>query len=582
MEKRIPPPSPDGQRKTAPAAGGKSAAAADFIHEIIEADLKANKNGGRVATRFPPEPNGYLHIGHAKSICLNFGIAQEYGGRCNLRFDDTNPCKEEVEFVESIKEDVRWLGFDWGDRLYFASDYFHRLYDCAVQLIRKGKAYVDSLSADEIREYRGTLTEPGRNSPYRDRSVQENLELFERMRAGEFADGAHVLRAKIDMASPNLNMRDPVLYRIRHVAHHRTGDRWCIYPMYDFTHALSDSFERITHSLCTLEFEDHRPLYDWVLDTLEVECHPQQIEFARLNLSYTVLSKRKLLELVEGGYVGGWDDPRMPTISGLRRRGYTPEAIRDFCARIGVAKKENVVDVALLEHALREDLNRRAPRVMAVLRPIRLVIENYPEDRVEYLEAVNNPEDPSAGTRRVPFSRELYIERDDFLEDPPARYYRLAPGREVRLRYAYVIRCVGVVKDPRSGEILELRCTYDPDSLHRSAPGGRVKATLHWVSAPHAIEIEARLYDRLFLRENPGGDGGDFKADLNPRSLEVLTGCRAEPSLSGAAVGSRYQFERLGYFCVDRDSTGGRLVFNRTVALRDAWAKIAASRAQLP
>ncbi len=582
MEKRIPPPSPDGQHDAAPAAGGNSAAGADFIHEIIEADLKANKNGGRVATRFPPEPNGYLHIGHAKSICLNFGIAEEYGGRCNLRFDDTNPCKEEVEFVESIKEDVRWLGFDWGDRLYFASDYFDRLYDCAVQLIRKGKAYVDSLSADEIREYRGTLTEPGRNSPYRDRSVQENLELFERMRAGEFADGAHVLRAKIDMASPNLNMRDPVLYRIRHVAHHRTGDRWCIYPMYDFTHALSDSFERITHSLCTLEFEDHRPLYDWVLDTLEVECHPQQIEFARLNLSYTVLSKRKLLELVEGGYVSGWDDPRMPTISGLRRRGYTPEAIRDFCARIGVAKKENVVDVALLEHTLREDLNRRAPRVMAVLRPIRLVIENYPEGRVEYLEAVNNPEDPSAGTRRVPFSRELCIERDDFLEDPPARYYRLAPGREVRLRYAYVIRCVGVVKDPHSGEILELRCTYDPDSLHRSPPGGRVKATLHWVSAPHAIEIEARLYDRLFLRENPGGDGGDFKADLNPKSLEVLNGCRAEPSLSGAAVGSRYQFERLGYFCVDRDSAGGRLVFNRTVALRDAWAKIAASGAQLP
>jgi glutaminyl-tRNA synthetase len=560
---------------------GRSASV-DFIRARITEDLKAGKNEGRVATRFPPEPNGYLHIGHAKSICLNFGVAQEFGGTCNLRYDDTNPTKEDVEYVDAIKEDVRWLGFDWGDREYYASDYFDRLYEYAVELIKEGKAYVDSLNAEQIREYRGTLTEPGRDSPYRDRTVEENLDLFERMKAGEFEDGTHVLRAKIDMASGNINMRDPTIYRIRRVSHHRTGDKWCIYPMYDYTHALSDSFEGITHSLCTLEFEDHRPLYDWVLDATGVDCHPQQIEFARLNLSYTVMSKRKLLELVQGGCVSGWDDPRLPTVGGLRRRGYTPESIRDFCDRIGVAKKNSVVDVAQLEHAIREDLNQRAPRVMAVLRPLRVVIENYPEDLVEELEAVNNPEDPTAGTRKVPFSRVLYIEREDFREDPPKGFFRLAPGREVRLRYAYLITCNRVIKDEKTGEILELRCSYDPATRGGSAPDGRrVKATLHWVSAPHAIPAEVRLYDRLFLKEDPEDveEGEDYKSYLNPNSLETLRGCQIEPSLSGAAHGERYQFERQGYFCVDPDSSPAMLAFNRTVGLKDSWAKIEKAQA---
>ncbi len=548
-----------------------------FIRDIIEEDLRTNKWGGRVHTRFPPEPNGYLHIGHAKSICLNFGLAQEYGGLCNLRFDDTNPTKEDVEYVQSIQEDVRWLGFDWEDRLYYASDYFEQLYQYAVQLIKMGKAYVCDLSAEEIKQYRGTLTEPGKESPYRNRSIEENLDLFERMRAGEFPDGSRTLRAKIDMTSGNLNMRDPVIYRILHATHHRTGDRWCIYPMYDFAHPLSDAIEGITHSICTLEFEDHRPLYDWFLDQLGIY-HPQQIEFARLNLSYTVLSKRKLLRLVQEGHVTGWDDPRMPTIAGMRRRGYTPEAIRDFCERIGVAKKNSIVDIALLEHCVREDLNKRAPRVMAVLRPLRVVIDNYPEGLVEEMEAVNNPEDPSMGTRKVPFSRVLYIERDDFREDPPKQFYRLAPGREVRLRYAYFIKCVDVVKDPQTGEIVELHCTYDPTTRGGSAPDGRkVRATLHWVSAAHAIPAEVRLYDRLFTVEDPDGaeEGKDFIAYLNPKSLEVLTSCWVEPSLANAAPGSRYQFERLGYFCVDLvDSKPGKLVFNRTVTLKDEWAKI--------
>ena len=548
--------------------------ASDFIREIVAADLQAGKNGGRVVTRFPPEPNGHLHIGHAKSICLNFGIAAEYNGVCHLRFDDTNPTKEEVEYVESIQEDVRWLGFDWGDKLFYASDYFERLYQYAVQLIKEGKAYVDSLSADEVREYRGTLTEPGKDSPYRTRSVEENLDLFARMRAGEFADGAHVLRAKIDMASPNLNMRDPVMYRILRVPHHRTGDTWCIYPMYDFTHCLSDSIEGITHSICTLEFEDHRPLYDWFLDELRVACHPQQIEFARLNLTYTVMSKRKLLELVEKGHVSGWDDPRMLTLAGLRRRGYTPEAIRNFCERIGVAKRNSTVDMALLEHHLREDLNKRAPRVMAVLRPLRVVIDNYPEGQVEELEAVNNPEDPSMGSRKVPFSRVLYIDRDDFREDPPKKFFRLAPGREVRLRYAYLITCVGVVKDERTGEVVELHCTYDPETRSgSSAEGRKVKATLHWVSAAHALPAEVRLYDYLFTTPNPG-EAEDFTAVLNPNSLETLSSCRVEPGLANATPGSRYQFERQGYFCVDAEASAGRLVFNRTVSLKDEWAKI--------
>jgi glutaminyl-tRNA synthetase len=549
----------------------------DFIRAIVNEDVAAGRHGGRVATRFPPEPNGYLHIGHAKAICLDFGVAAEHGGICNLRFDDTNPVKEDVEYVDAIKEDVEWLGFHWNAEL-FASDYFERLYRFAVELIRRDLAYVDSLSADEIRAHRGTLTEPGRNSPYRDRPVEESLDLFARMRAGEFPDGAHVLRAKIDMASPNMNMRDPTLYRIRHAAHHRTGDAWCIYPMYDYAHPLSDAIEGITHSFCTLEYEDHRPLYDWVVDRLVEGDKPQQYEFARLNLNYTVMSKRKLLQLVQQKHVSGWDDPRMPTISGLRRRGYTPESIRDFCARIGVAKKENVIDVAQLEHSVREDLNRRAPRVMAVLRPLRVVLTNYPEGQVEEVDVINNPEDAAAGTRKVPFSRVLYIERDDFLEDPPKKFFRLAPGREVRLRCAYFITCTGVVKDA-SGEIVELRCTYDPATRGGDAPDGRrVKATLHWVSAAHAVPIEVRLYDRLFSVPDPEdtAEGGTFLDHLNPDSLEVLTGCQGEPSLASAPAGARFQFERLGYFAVDPDSCPGAPVFNRTVSLRDTWAKIAA------
>ena len=555
----------------------ESAPASNFIRNIIAEDLKDNKNEGRVATRFPPEPNGYLHIGHAKSICLNFGIAAEnQDGTCNLRFDDTNPIKEDVEYVESIKEDVRWLGFDWEDRLFYASDYFEQLYQYAVQLIVAGKAYVCSLSADEIRESRGTLTEPGTNSPYRDRSVEENLDLFQRMRAGEFNDGEHVLRAKIDMAAPNLIMRDPTLYRIRKVPHHRTGKDWCIYPMYDFAHCLSDSIEGITHSLCTLEFENNRQIYDWILDELKTDCHPQQIEFARLNLSYTVLSKRKLVELVDAGHVSGWDDPRMPTLSGLKRRGYTPESIRNFCERIGVARRDSVVDLALLEYSVREDLNIRTPRVMGVLRPLKVIIDNYPEGQVEELEALNNPEDPSMGTRKVPFSRVLYIEQEDFMEDPPKKFFRLAPGREVRLRYAYYITCVKAVKDEDTGRVIELHCTYDPKTRGGSSPDGRkVKATLHWVSAAHAMEAEVRLYDHLFLKENPDDDKDvDFKTHLNPNSLEVLS-CFVEPSLAAATPGKRYQFERLGYFCVDRAEPSGKsLVFNRTVTLRDTWAKI--------
>jgi glutaminyl-tRNA synthetase len=546
----------------------------DFIRTIVTEDRRAGKHDGRVATRFPPEPNGYLHIGHAKSICLNFGVAAEFGGTCYLRFDDTNPAKEDVEYVDSIMEDVRWLGFQWDGEPRYASDYFETLYEYAVHLIRAGLAYVDSLTADEMRRYRGTLTEPGTDSPYRPRPVEESLDLFARMRAGEFPDGAHVLRAKIDMASPNITMRDPVLYRIRRAHHHRTGDAWCIYPMYDFAHPPSDALERITHSLCTLEFEDHRPLYDWLVANLPVPARPQQIEFARLNLSYTVMSKRKLLELVEEGRVSGWDDPRMPTIVGMRRRGYTPEAIRAFCDRIGVAKRENVVDVALLEHAVREDLNRRSPRVMGVLNPLRVVITNYPDGQSEEFEVVNNPEDASAGTRRVPFSRELYIERDDFMEDPPKKFFRLAPGREARLRGAYFVTCQEAVKN-EAGEIVELRCTYDPATRGGDAPDGRkVKATLHWVSAAHALDVEVRLYDRLFTSEQPGATH-DYKADLNPSSLEVLTHTKLEPSVAGAAPGTRYQFERLGYFCVDPDSMPGALVFNRTVTLKDTWAKIA-------
>ena len=556
----------------------KAAPSLHFIRAIVAEDLKTDKYSGRVHTRFPPEPNGYLHIGHAKSICLNFGIAAENeGGLCNLRFDDTNPIKEELEYVESILEDVRWLGFDWEDRLYYASDYFEQLYEYAVRLIKKGKAYVCDLGADEIRKYRGTLTEPGKESPYRNRSVEENLNLLERMRAGEFEDGSRVLRGKIDMASGNLNMRDPVIYRVLRASHHRTGDKWCIYPMYDFTHGQSDSIERITHSLCTLEFEDHRPLYDWFLDELDIY-HPRQIEFARLNLSYTVMSKRKLLELVREKYVSGWDDPRMPTISGLRRRGYTPESIRDFSNRIGVSKKDSMIEIAQLEHCLREDLNKRAPRVMAVLRPLRVVIDNYPEGQDEELDAVNNPEDASMGMRKVPFSRVLYIEQDDFREEPPKKFFRLAPGREVRLRYAYFITCVSVVKDEQTGEIIELHCTYDPATKGGDSPDGRkVKATLHWVSAAHAIDAEVRLYDHLFMKRNPmeEEEGSDYKANLNPNSLEVLKSCKLEPSLAGAVPGSRCQFERQGYFCVDfTQSKPDALVFNRTVTLRDAWAKI--------
>ncbi len=550
----------------------------NFIRNIIIDDLQARTYDRQIMTRFPPEPNGYLHIGHAKSICLNFGLATEFGGVCNLRFDDTNPSKEDIEYVQSIQEDVRWLGFDWKNRLYYASDYFEQLYGYAVQLIQKGKAYVCSLSADEIRQYRGTLTEPGRNSPYRSRPVEENLDLFTRMRNGEFPDGAHVLRAKIDMASSNVVMRDPAIYRIRHASHHRTGDRWCIYPMYDFTHCLSDSIEGITHSICTLEFENNRALYDWVLDALDTACHPQQIEFARLNLTYAVLSKRKMIELVEKGYVNGWNDPRMPSISGIRRRGYPPEAIRNFCERIGVAKRDSTVDMALLEHCVRENLNDSAPRFMAVLKPLRVVIDNYPENQVEWLDAPFHPDNPQMGSRSLPFSRVLYIEADDFMEDPPKKFYRLAPGREVRLRYAFYIKCERVVKDAETGEIRELHCTYDPETRGGGAPDGRkVKATLHWVSADHAIGAEVRLYDHLFTRPDPDNakNGADFKSFINPDSLKVLTDCRLEPGLAHAGPGSRYQFERLGYFCVDTVDTGETaLVFNRTVTLKDDWAKI--------
>jgi glutaminyl-tRNA synthetase len=567
----------------------------DFVRQIVAEDLNTNKWGGRVATRFPPEPNGYLHIGHAKSICLNFGIAAEFGGQaegldrikadfvgCNLRFDDTNPEKEEEEYVKSIIEDVRWLGWDWGTRLYFASDYFEQIYEYAVQLVRKGKAYVCDLSADEVTQYRGTLTKPGKDSPYRNRSVEENLALFERMKAGEFPDGSRTLRAKIDMAHPNLNMRDPVMYRILHATHHRTDDKWCIYPMYDWAHGLEDSIEKITHSICTLEFENHRPLYDWFLDELGVY-HPQQIEFARLNLSYTVMSKRKLLQLVRDGLVSGWDDPRLPTICGLRRRGYSPEAIRSFCSRIGVNKFNSTVDIALLEHCVREDLNKTSPRVMAVLRPLKVIIDNYPEGQVEEMEAINNPEDPKAGTRKVPFCREIYIEQEDFMEDPPKKFYRLAPGREVRLRYAYFVRCTDVVKDA-NGQVVELHCTYDPATRGGDAPDGRkVKSTLHWVSAPHALEAEVRLYDHLFTKENPEEveDGKQFTDNLNPNSLEVLTGCKVEPSLKDVKALERFQFERLGYFCVDPDSTDGKLIYNRTVTLKDEWAKIQQSQRTL-
>jgi glutaminyl-tRNA synthetase len=551
-----------------------SVAPSDFIRDTIRDDLKTNKYGGRVHTRFPPEPNGYLHIGHAKAICLDFGVAEEFGGLCNLRFDDTNPTKESTEYVEAIKRDIHWLGFDWGDREYYASDYFDQLYEYAVQLIKAGKAYVCDLSQEEIKEYRGTLTEPGKDSPYRNRSIEENLNLFERMRAGEFPDGSRVLRAKIDMASPNVLMRDPVIYRILHTTHHRTGDKWCIYPMYDFTHCLSDSIERITHSLCTLEFENNRELYDWYLDQLGVY-HPQQIEFARLNLTYTVMSKRMLKQLVDHGYVSGWDDPRMPTLSGLRRRGYTPEAIRSFCDAIGVAKTNSTVDVELLEHCLRQDLNKRAPRVMAVLRPIRLVIDNYPEGQVEELDAENNPEDPGMGTRKVPFSRVLYIERDDFQEAPPAKWFRLAPGREVRLKHAYYVRCVRAVRDEQTGEVTELHCTYDPESRGGWSRDGReVKGTLHWVSAAHALPAEVRLYDRLFTVPNPLEQKDDFINYVNANSLVTLSSCRVEPSLAHAAPGSHYQFLRQGYFCVDPDSSPHRLVFNRTVSLKDTWAKI--------
>jgi glutaminyl-tRNA synthetase len=546
----------------------------DFVREIIEEDLRSGRHQ-TVVTRFPPEPNGYLHIGHAKSICLNFGVAEEYGGRCNLRFDDTNPEKEEAEYARAIVEDVRWLGFRFAEPLH-ASDYFDRLYEWAEFLIREGKAYVDSLSADEMREYRGTLTEAGRESPWRTRTTEENLDLFRRMRAGEFGDGAHVLRAKIDMASPNMNLRDPVLYRIRHEDHHRTGSKWCIYPMYDFAHPPSDAIEGVTHSLCTLEFEDHRPLYDWLIENLPVPSRPRQYEFARLNLNYTVMSKRKLLRLVQEGHVKGWDDPRMPTIAAYRRRGYTPASIRNFAQRVGVARRENVIDIGLLEFCVREDLNRSAPRIMGVLRPLRVVIENYPEGRTEEFESPNNPEDPSMGTRRLPFSKVIYIERDDFMEDPPKKFFRLAPGREVRLRSAYFMTCTSVVKDGE-GNVVELRATYDPETRGGDAPDGRrPKATLHWVSAEHALACEVRLYDRLFTVEDPEADG-DFLEHLNPRSLEVVEEARVEPSIEGAEPGTRVQFERLGYFCVDRESSPERLVFNRTATLKDSWAKVATS-----
>ncbi len=554
-----------------------SASAPDFVRAIVVEDIKSNKRGGRVHTRFPPEPNGYLHIGHAKSICLNFGIAAEFSGLCNLRFDDTNPTKEEVEYVDSIKEDVHWLGFDWGDREYYASDYFQQLYEFAVRLIKDGKAYVDSLTADEIREYRGTLTEPGKNSPFRDRSIEENLELFEGMRAGQYKDGEHVLRAKIDMSSPNINMRDPTIYRIRFSPHHRTGSTWCIYPMYDYAHPLSDAIEGISHSICTLEFENNRPLYDWFIAQLDFKEPPQQIEFARFNLSYTMMSKRKLLELVREGFVAGWDDPRMPSLSGLRRRGYTPEAIRALCNRVGVSKTNSTVDISFLEYFIREDLNKRSPRVMAVLRPLKVIIDNYPEGKVEEVEAENNPEDPAAGTRLLSFSRVLYIEQEDFREDPPKKYFRLSPGREVRLKHAYYITCTRVVKDESTGEILEVHCTYDPETRGGwSEDGRKVRGTLHWVSAEHALDAEVRLYDLLFTKENPGEEeeGGDFKDNLNPNSLEVLEGVKLESSLRGAVPGDRYQFLRQGYFCVDPDSKENRVVFDRTVTLRDSWAKI--------
>ena len=561
--------------QTAAPGAPAEARPSNFIRDIILDDLKTNKHAGRVQTRFPPEPNGYLHIGHAKAICLDFGLADEFGGHTNLRFDDTNPSKEETEYVDSIMEDVKWLGFHW-DGLFYASDYFEQLYEWAVQLIKAGKAYVCDLSADEIREYRGTLTKPGKDSPYRNRAVEENLGLFERMKAGEFPDGSRTLRAKIDMASPNLNMRDPVMYRILHASHHRTGDKWCIYPMYDYAHGQSDSIERVTHSMCTLEFEDHRPLYNWFIQQLGI-FPSQQIEFDRLNLTHTLLSKRKLLQLVQEGHVSGWDDPRMPTLCGIRRRGYTPEAIRNFCGAIGVSKTNGSIELAMLEHFVREDLNKRAPRAMAVLRPLKVVIDNYPEGQVEELEAVNNPEDPAAGMRKVPFSRVLYIEQDDFREDPPKQYHRLSPGREVRLRAGYFITCTGVVKDERTGEVVEVRCTYDPATRSGNAPDGRkVKATIHWVSAAHAVDAEVGIYDNLFTKEDPSqtDEGKDFTSNLNPNSLEVLSHCKLEPSLASAAVGGRYQFERLGYFCVDLDSVPGKLVFNRTVALKDTWAKI--------
>ncbi len=572
--------SPDKSNPTSLSPQGRNESRpTDFIRDIIRRDIETNRFGGRVHTRFPPEPNGYLHIGHAKSIVLNFGIAEEFGGLCNLRFDDTNPEKEDIEYIESIKEDVRWLGYDWGDRLFHASDYFDQLYEYAIELIKKGKAYVDDLSPEELRQTRGTLTEPGIESPYRNRSVEENLDLFQRMRAGEFPEGSRTLRAKIDMKSPNLNMRDPVMYRIKYATHPHVGDKWCIYPMYDYTHCVSDSIEGITHSICTLEFEDHRPLYDWFLDELGIY-HPQQIEFARLNLSYTVMSKRKLLQLVKEGYVAGWDDPRMPTISGLRRRGVPPQAIRNFCERIGVAKNDSVVDIALLEFCIREVLNKTAPRVMGVLNPLKVTLINYPEDQVEMMEALNNPEDASMGTRWVPFCRELYIDRDDFREEPPPKYYRLAPGREVRLRYGYFIKSEEVIKD-ENGEVIELRCTYDPNTRGGFAPDGRkVKATIHWVSARHALDAEVRLYDRLFTVPNPLGEDeeGDFLKYLNPNSLTILTNCKVEPSLGEAKPGDRFQLEREGYFCLDsKDSQPGHIVMNRTVTLKDTWAKIEAS-----
>ena len=554
--------------------------ASNFIRSIVEQDLKAGKHGGRLVTRFPPEPNGYLHIGHAKSICLNFGLAQEYGGACHLRFDDTNPTKENTEYVQAIQDDVRWLGYDWHDKMFYASDYFEQLYRYAIELIKKGKAYVDSLTADEIRQYRGTLREAGKDSPYRTRAREENLDLFTRMRAGEFPDGTHVLRAKIDMASPNINLRDPTLYRIRHVTHHRSGTAWCIYPTYDFAHPLSDAIEGVTHSICTLEFEDHRPLYDWLLDELQTPHRPQQIEFARLNLTHTVMSKRKLLELVEHKHVCGWDDPRLPTLKGLRRRGYTPESIRTFCEHIGVSKRDAIVEIPLLEHFIREDLNRRVARVMAVLRPLKVVIENYPEGEAEELEAVNNPEDPSMGTRRIPFSRVVYIEQDDFREDPPKKFYRLTPGQEVRLRYAYIIKCTGVIKDDRTGEIIEVRCTYDRTTRGGSSQEGRkVKGTLHWVSAAHALNAEVRLYESLLDEDLASSDAA---LAINQHSMERVVGCWVEPSLAGASPGSRYQFERQGYFCVDSDSRTGNLVFNRTVPLRDSWTKIEKSQSGPP